>query len=96
MIKFRIQFGLRSRIVTVPINLNTWRQKNVAQTQKEKLLFVRSHIFIGTYLVETTTFVKIHANTAKKSFKFTKKIAHVDDMMIHNFVKYLVRTRIHL
>ena len=33
--------------------------------------------------------------TAKKSSKF-KKITHIDDMMIHNFVKYLVQTRLHL
>ena len=33
---------------------------------------------------------------AKKSFKFTKKITHVDDMMIHNLVKYLVQTRFRL
>jgi len=32
----------------------------------------------------------------KKSSKFTKKITHVDDMMIHNFVKYLVQTRLNL
>ena len=25
-----------------------------------------------------------------------KKITHVDDMMIHNFVKYVVQTRLHL
>ena len=31
--------------------------------------------------------------TVKKSSKFTKKITHVDDMMIHNFVKYLVQTQ---
>jgi len=30
--------------------------------------------------------------TAKKSYKFNKKITHVDDMMIHNLVKYLVQT----
>ena len=34
--------------------------------------------------------------TAKKSSKFTKKITHVDDMMLYNFVKYLVQTRLHL
>ena len=32
----------------------------------------------------------------KKSFKFTKKITHVDDMMIHNLVKYPVQTRLRL
>jgi len=32
--------------------------------------------------------------TAKKSPKFNKQITHVDDMMIHNLVKYLVQTRI--
>jgi hypothetical protein len=34
--------------------------------------------------------------TAKKSSKFTKKIIYVDDMMIHNLVKYLVQTRLRL
>jgi len=33
---------------------------------------------------------------AKKSSKFTKKITHIDDMMIHNFIKYLVQTRLRL
>jgi len=31
---------------------------------------------------------------AKKSSKFTKTITHIDDMMIHNLVKYLVQTQI--
>ena len=44
----------------------------------------------GTYLVETTIFVKTHANYGKKSSKFTKKITDVDDMVIHNLIKYLV------
>jgi len=34
--------------------------------------------------------------TTKKLSKFTKKITYVDDMMIHNLVKYLVQTRLHL
>ena len=34
--------------------------------------------------------------TAKKSSKFMKKITHIDDMMIHNLVKYLVQTRLRL
>ena len=33
---------------------------------------------------------------AKKSSKFSKKITHVDDMIIHNLVKYLVQARFHL
>ena len=33
---------------------------------------------------------------AKKSSKFIKKITHIDDMMIHNFIKYFVQTRLHL
>ena len=37
-------------------------------------------------------FVKTHANHGKKISKFTKNITHVDDMMIHNLVKYLVQT----
>ena len=34
--------------------------------------------------------------TIKKSSKFTKRITHPDDMMIHNLVKYLVQTRLRL
>ena len=30
--------------------------------------------------------------TVKMLSKFTKKITHIDDMMIHNFVKYFVQT----
>ena len=45
---------------------------------------------MGLYLVETTAFVKTRANYGKKSSKFTQKITHVDDMMIHNLVKYSV------
>ena len=37
----------------------------------------------------TLTFVR--ANHNKKSFKFTKKITHIDDMMIHNLIKYFVQ-----
>ena len=44
------------------------------------------------YLVDIATFVKIRANHNKKLSKFTKQIKHVDDMMIHNLVKYLVQT----
>ena len=46
--------------------------------------------------MQTTIFVKTRANHDKKSSKFIKKIAHVDDMMIHNLVKYLVQTRLRL
>ena len=47
--------------------------------------------------METTTFVKTCTNhNKKKSSKFTKKFTHIDDMMIHNFVKYLVQTRFSL
>ena len=54
----------------------------------------------GTYLVQTTAFVKTRANHSwkpvqtmvKKSSKFIKKITHIDDIMIHNLVKYLVQT----
>ena len=42
---------------------------------------------MGTYLVQTKP-------RQKKSSKFTKKITHVDDMMIHNLVKILVQTRL--
>ena len=40
--------------------------------------------------------MKTHANYDKKLSKFTKKISHIDDMMIHNFVKYLVQTQFRL
>ena len=43
---------------------------------------------LGTYPVQTTTFVKTSVNHGKKkSSKFTKKITHIYDMMIYNFVK---------
>ena len=32
----------------------------------------------------------------KKLYKFIKKITHVDDMMVHNLVKYIVQTRLRL
>ena len=47
-----------------------------------------------TYLVQTITSWKPMQTTAKKSSKFTKKITHLDDMMVHNLVKYLVQTRL--
>ena len=44
----------------------------------------------GAYSVNHN-FMKTRANhSKKKSSKFTKKITHIDDKMIHNFVKYLV------
>ena len=52
--------------------------------------------YMGTYLVQTTTSWKPVQTTAKKLYKFIKKITHVDDMMIYNFVKYLVQTRLRL
>ena len=39
---------------------------------------------------------KLVQTTAKKLSKFSEKITHVDDMIIHNFVKYLVQTRLYL
>ena len=36
------------------------------------------------------------ANHGKKSSKFTIKITHVDDMMIHNFVKYFVQPQLRM
>jgi hypothetical protein len=51
----------------------------------------------GTYQVETTTFMKTRANhNTKKLSKFIKKVTHVDDMIIHNHVKYLVQTHLRL
>ena len=55
-----------------------------------------SQILKGTFLVETTIFVKTYVNHDKKSSKFTKNITHVDDMITHNLVKYLVQIRLHL
>ena len=52
------------------------------------------YVYMGTYLVQTTTLWKPVQTTAKKSSKFTKKITHVDDMMLYNLVKYLVQTRL--
>ena len=46
--------------------------------------------------VQTTTLWKPVQTTAKKSSKFTKKITHVDNMMLYNLVKYLVQTRLRL
>ena len=52
-------------------------------------------IKMGTYLVQATISWKSVQTMVKKLFKL-KKITHVDDMMMHNFVKYLVQTRFHL
>jgi hypothetical protein len=50
---------------------------------------------MATYQVETTPFVKTRANHGKKSgLNSQKKITYVDDIMIHNLVKYLVQTRL--
>ena len=51
---------------------------------------------MGTYLVQTTTLWKLVQTMAKKLSKFTKKITHVDDIMIHNLVKYFVQNRLRL
>ena len=50
----------------------------------------------GTYLVQIIISWKPIQITTKKLSKFTKKIIHVDDMIIHNIVKYLVQTRLRL
>jgi hypothetical protein len=47
----------------------------------------------GTYLVETTTFVKTSANHGQKKTSKFKKNTHVDGMMIHNAARYLVQTQ---
>ena len=49
---------------------------------------------MGIYLVETTTSWKLIQIIEKKSSKFNKKIIYIDDMMIHNLIKYLVKTRL--
>ena len=46
--------------------------------------------------MQTTISWKLVQTTIKGSSKLTKKITHVDDMMIYNLVKYLVQTRLHL
>ena len=46
--------------------------------------------------MQTTIFVKTHINHGKKAVQIHQKITHIDDMMIHNIVKYLVQTRLHL
>jgi hypothetical protein len=50
---------------------------------------------MASYQVQTTTFVKTQTTT-KKLFKFIRKITHVDDMMIHNLVEYIIQTRLGL
>ena len=50
----------------------------------------------GIYLVQIITSWKSMWTTTKKSSTFIKKIIHVDDMMIHNIIKYLVQTRLRL
>ena len=61
------------------------------------LVFTTFHVLrLGTYLVETTTFVKTHTNHGKKSHLNPPKKSHVDDMMILNLIKYLVQTRLRL
>jgi anti-anti-sigma regulatory factor len=47
-------------------------------------------------MVETTTFVKIHANHGKNFRLNSPKTTYVDDLVIHNLVKYLVQTQLHL
>ena len=56
-----------------------------------RLAFINGNISGGN-----RNFVKTRANYGKKSSKFTKKITHVDDMMIHNLVKYVAQTRLRL
>ena len=51
--------------------------------------------FRGTYPVKTTMWKPVQTTT-KKSSNFTQKITHVDDMIIHNLIKYLVQTRLRL
>ena len=47
---------------------------------------------VGDISSANHNFVKTRANHSKKSHLNSKKITHVDDMMIHNLVKYLVQT----
>ena len=47
---------------------------------------------MATYAMETSLLWKPVQTTIKKSSKFIKKITHIDDMMIHNIVKYFVQS----
>ena len=51
-------------------------------------------IYTGTYQCKSQPPWKLVQTMTKKPSKFTKKITHVDDMMIHNLVKYLIQTRL--
>ena len=51
---------------------------------------------MATYQCKPHSSWKSVQTILKKSSKFTKKITHVNDMMIHNFVKYLIQTRFYL
>jgi hypothetical protein len=50
------------------------------------IFFKREHMLLWKHMQTMT----------KTSSKFTQKITHVDDMMIHNLVKYLVKIRLRL
>ena len=68
--------------------------RNFPDTLYLQRSFTRKRYFFGTYLVQTTTSWKLVQTTAKRSSKLAKKITYVDDMMVHNFVKYLVQTQL--
>ena len=51
-------------------------------------------MYVGKVCGANHNFMKIYVNQDKKSFRFKKKITHVDDMMIHNLVKYLIQTQL--
>ena len=73
--------------------LNELKERSVIGSFK-KLARTRRLRCLGTYLVETKLSWKSVQTMTKKSSKFMKKITHVDDMMIHNLVKYLVQSRL--
>ena len=76
--------------------------KEIAPRNTLEVLYICMHMVewreklqnMGTYLVETKFSWKSVETTTNKSSKFIKKITYVDDMMIHNLVKYIVQTRL--
>jgi hypothetical protein len=55
-----------------------------------------NYIFFIFFKREHMLLWKPMQTMTKTSSKFTQKITHVDDMMIHNLVKYLVKIRLRL
>ena len=60
--------------------------------RKHNYSLMGSYFLRGNVCGANRNLMKTRANRGKKSSKFTKKITHVDDMMIHNLIKYLIQT----